>query len=179
MTRLDQNRAVSLVADKVNRPADKSSIQRVVIWGNHSATQVPDLQSAIFQGKPLVGSLLKSSDEAWMNGEFMKLVQQRGAAIIGAMGKSSAASAATAACDHIRNWILGSPEGEYVSMGVISNGEYGAPKDVIYSFPCVCVSGEWKIVQGLKMTDAVKDKCRLTGEELLAEKKDAFASFQK
>jgi len=113
------------------------------------------------------------NDDEWCNGMFIKSVQQRGAAIIKARGLSSAASAANAALDHVRDWFLGTPAGIWVSMGVPSDGSYGIPKGVIYSFPCVCSNGEYKIVQGLKIDDFSKNLMRITAEELQAEAKEA------
>jgi len=176
MTRLDQNRASSQIATRLGVPVTK--VKNVIIWGNHSATQYPDVNHAFIANHPRDGNnepvVTAVGDEAWIRGEFTKTVQQRGAAIIKARGLSSAASAANAAVDHIRSWVLGTPKGEVVSMGVISDGSYGAPKDVIYSFPCECSGGKWKIVQGLKVDEYSREKMRLTGQELLEERRDAL-----
>jgi len=176
MTRLDQNRAVSMLAShsKVN----SAQVKNVIIWGNHSKTQYPDVNHGVIVGAPSLGliSPIRSviNNNEWLNGEFLALVQDRGAAIIKAREKSSAASAASAAVDHVRDWVLGTQPGEYVSMGVISNGEYGAPKDVVYSFPCTCVNGEWKIVEGLKIDSTSAKLMEETGKELLEERSQAL-----
>ncbi|MBA0570762.1 hypothetical protein Golob_004374, partial [Gossypium lobatum] len=146
LTRLDHNRALGQISEKLN--VQVSDVKNVIIWGNHSSSQYPDVNHATVKTpsaeKP-VRELVK--DDAWLNGEFITTVQQRGAAIIKARKLSSALSAASAACDHIRDWVLGTPEGTWVSMGVYSDGSYNAPAGVIYSFPVTCRNGEWTIVQ--------------------------------
>jgi len=180
LTRLDQNRAISQISSRLN--VENQKIKNITIWGNHSATQYPDLDNAFIQnhqtsnfiGNVPVKALV--SDDKWVQGEFMKTVQQRGAAIIAARKLSSAASAASSACDHIRDWFLGTEEGCWVSMGVISKGEYGAPVDVNFSFPCTCKNGEWKIVEGLKISEFSKQRIEVTGKELLEERSMAMGN---
>jgi len=175
MTRLDQNRASSQLADKIGCRVDQ--IKNVIIWGNHSKTQYPDVNQAIVDDFPTTGfsTPLRTAvnDDEWCNGVFIKSVQQRGAAIIKARGSSSAASAANAALAHVRDWFLGTPAGTWVSMGVPSDGSYGVPKGIIYSFPCTCSNGQYQIVQGLKLDDFSKNLMRITTEELQGEAKEA------
>merc|ERR1719431_2279337 len=175
MTRLDHHRALSQIAEKIG--CRVGNVRNVVIWGNHSKTQVPDLNQAIVQDLPDEGftSPVRTliNDEEWCNEEFVQCVQQRGAAIIKARGLSSAASAANAALAHVRDWLLGTPKGTWVSMGVPSDGSYGIPKGLIYSFPCVCSNGEYQIVQGLKIDHFSRNLMRVTAEELQAEAKEA------
>lgn len=177
LTRLDHNRALGQIAERTG--AAVSDVKNAIIWGNHSSTQYPDVNHAVVtvDGKEVpVRDLVK--DDAWLDGEFVKTVQQRGAAIIKARKFSSALSAASSVCDHVRNWVKGTPEGTWVSMGVLSDGSYGAPKDVIYSFPVTCKNGEWKIVQGLKIDEASKKLLEVTGKELVDEKKLAYECLQ-
>ena len=171
LTRLDQNRAYSQIADRTG--ADVDEIENIIIWGNHSATQYPDVNHATVKGKA-VRTVVKNDN--WLNGEFVSKVQKRGAEIISVMGKSSAASAANAACDHVHDWWYGTKPGQYVSMGVISDGNsYGAPDGVIYSFPlAIDHKGEWKIVDGLPIDDFSKEKMAKTGAELVDERKMAL-----
>jgi len=175
MTRLDHNRASSQLATKIGCRVDQ--IKNVVIWGNHSKTQYPDVNHATVENFPTDGfaTPLRTAvnDDEWCNGEFIKTVQYRGAAIIKARGSSSAASAANAALAHVRDWFLGTPAGTWVSMGVPSDGSYGIPKGVVYSFPCVCSNGEYQIVQGLKIDEFSRNLMRITAEELQAEAKEA------
>jgi len=175
MTRLDHNRASSQLADKIGCRVDQ--IKNVIIWGNHSKTQYPDVNQATVQDFPSVGfaTPLRTAvnNNEWCNGEFIKSVQQRGAAIIKARGLSSAASAANAALAHVRDWFLGTPAGTWVSMGVPSDGSYGVPQGIIYSFPCTCSNGQYQIVQGLKLDQFSKNLMRITAEELQAEAKEA------
>mmetsp|Transcript_48697 Transcript_48697/g.95475 ORF Transcript_48697/g.95475 Transcript_48697/m.95475 type:complete len:361 (+) Transcript_48697:29-1111(+) len=178
MTRLDQSRAESALATRLSVPV--SNLSGVTIWGNHSATQYPDVNHATVADFPTprqtssVRAAVK--DDAWVNGEFLKNVQQRGKAIINARGKSSAASAAKAAVDHIRDWLLGTPPGKISSMGVISDGNpYGVPDDLIFSFPCVCKDGEWQIVGGLSLDDFSTQKIAATAKELQEEKAAALS----
>ncbi|NNE17820.1 MAG: malate dehydrogenase, partial [Myxococcales bacterium] len=164
MVRLDQNRAISQVASKTGRPV--TDIKRVTIWGNHSATQYPDLFNAQIDGKS-VASLI--NDQAWIENDFIPTVQQRGKAIIDARGLSSAASAANAAIDHIRDWHLGTKEGAWASMAVPSDGSYGIPEEIIYGFPCTCRDGSWSIVQGLEINEFSRAKMDATAAELQEE----------
>ncbi|CAI5987704.1 unnamed protein product [Closterium sp. NIES-65] len=154
LTRLDHNRALGQISERLGVPV--ANVKNTIIWGNHSSTQYPDVNHAVVltpEGEKAVRELVK--DDAWLDGEFIKTVQQRGAAIIAARKFSSALSAASSACDHIRNWVKGTPEGSWVSMGVISDGSYGVPKDIIYSFPVTCKDGEWTIVQVVTFTTVV------------------------
>ncbi|MEI7971205.1 MAG: malate dehydrogenase [Actinomycetota bacterium] len=144
MTRLDHNRAVSQLAQKVGRPV--SAIKKMTIWGNHSTTQYPDLFHAEVDGKNAAQLI---NDQQWIEDMYIPTVAKRGAAVIKARGSSSAASAANAALEHVRSWVQGTPAGDWVSMAVPSDGSYGVPEGLISSFPCTCVNGEYKIVQGL------------------------------
>lgn len=169
LTRLDHNRALGQVSERLGVPV--ADVKNVIIWGNHSSTQYPDVNHATAGGKP-VRELVK--DDAWLDGEFIKTVQQRGAAIIKARNLSSALSAASSACDHIRNWVLGTPEGTWVSMGVVSDGSYDTPEGIVYSFPVTCKDGEWSIVQGLSIDPASREKMDATAKELVEEKALAY-----
>ncbi|HVY65783.1 MAG TPA: malate dehydrogenase [Gammaproteobacteria bacterium] len=164
MTRLDHNRAKAQLAAKVG--AHVSDVQRAIIWGNHSATQFPDLAHATVNG----AAAFTRVSQAWYRDEFIPTVQQRGAAIIKARGASSAASAASAAIDHVRDWALGTPDGDWVSMGVASDGSYGIPEGVVYSYPVRCVRGEYQIVQGLSIDDFGRSKMAATDAELREER---------
>ena len=164
MTRLDHNRALSQLAEKTG--AHVNDIQKMIIWGNHSATQYPDINHCLVQGKP-ARSLV---DAAWIEKEFIPVVQQRGAAIIKARGASSAASAGSAAIDHVRDWFRGSANGDWVSMGIPSDGSYGIPEGVIYSYPVVCRSGHYEIVQGLAIDEFSRARMDATHKELLEER---------
>jgi malate dehydrogenase len=164
MTRLDHNRALSQLAEKTG--VHYNHIRRMIIWGNHSATQYPDISHCTVNGKP-AKSLV---DQAWIEGSFIPTVQQRGAAIIKARGASSAASAASAAIDHVRDWVRGSPEGDYLSMGIPSDGSYGIPEGVIYSYPVVCRNGAFEIVKGLAIDDFSRKRMDATHKELLEER---------
>ncbi len=164
MTRLDHNRALSQLAAKTGRHVN--DIQRMIIWGNHSATQYPDISHCLVGGKP-AKSLV---DQAWIEQDFIPTVQQRGAAIIKARGASSAASAASAAIDHIRDWVKGSPSGDFVSMAIPSDGSYGIPEGVIYSYPVVCRNGHYEIVQGLSIDAFSRQRMDATHAELLEER---------
>ena len=163
MTRLDHNRAQSQVADKIG--SSVSSVENIIIWGNHSATQYPDLHHTIIGDK----SALDIINNDWYKNELIPCVQQRGAEIIKARGASSAASAANAAINHMRDWALGTDN--CVSMGVFSDGSYGVAKDIIYSFPCTCSNGSWDIIQDLTLNDFSKEKMKDSERELLEEKK--------
>jgi malate dehydrogenase len=165
LTRLDHNRALGQLSERTG--AHITAVKNAIIWGNHSSTQYPDVNHATVGGTPARAAV---ADDAWLDGEFVEVVQQRGAAIIKARGMSSALSAASSACDHVRDWVLGTPEGTWVSMGVFSDGSYGAPEGIIYSFPVTCAGGKWSIVQGLAIDAASAEKMRLTGEELVEEK---------
>lgn len=163
MMRLDQNRAMSQLAAKTNTHVNE--VKRLVIWGNHSSTQYPDIHQATVKSRPA----LKLVDMNWVQNEFIPTVQQRGAAVIKARGASSAASAAAAAIDHMRDWALGS-KNQWVSMGVPSDGSYGISKGIIYGFPVVCAKGQWKIVKGLKPNDFSRARMHATEKELLEER---------
>jgi len=177
MTRLDQNRAVGQLAKKAN--VGVNAVHNVVVWGNHSNTQYPDVTHAYIDtgsaGRKTVAEAI--GDTNWIRGEFIKIVQTRGAAIIDALKKSSAASAANAAIDHIHDWHLGTPPGEYVSMAVSSdNNPYNVPAGLIFSFPCECSNGEWRIVPDLPVDSFSREKLVATAEELQKEKADALAT---
>ena len=164
MMRLDHNRAMSQIAEKTGTHSTK--VEKVVVWGNHSSTQYPDISYATVDGKP-VKSLV--SDD-WNKSDFIPTVQQRGAAIIKARGASSAASAASAAVDHMRNWAMGS-NGQWVSMGVYSKGNpYGVDEDLMFAFPIVCENGDWKIVPGLEISDFSREMIKKTEAELQSER---------
>lgn len=164
MMRLDHNRSLSQIAEKTGSHTTK--IEKMVVWGNHSATQYPDISYATLEGKPVKDMV----DEDWNVNEFIPVVQQRGAAIIKARGASSAASAASAAVDHMRSWILGS-NGQWVSMGVYSSGNsYGIDEDIIYSFPIVCEDGQWKEVSGLEISEFSRERIKKTEQELVDER---------
>ena len=164
MTRLDHNRALSQLAEKTG--VHYNHIRRMIIWGNHSATQYPDISHCTVNGKP-AKSLV---DQAWIESNFIPTVQQRGAAIIKARGASSAASAASAAIDHVRDWVKGSPEGDSLSMGIPSDGSYGIPEGVIYSYPVVCRNGTYEIVKGLAIDDFSRKRMDATHAELREER---------
>lgn len=166
MTRLDHNRAMSQIANKTGSTIN--DVTHMTIWGNHSATQYPDLHEAKVSGR----SAIELVDQDWYETDFIPTVQQRGAAIISARGASSAASAANAALAHMRTWALGTTDGDWVSMGVYSDGSYGIAEGLIYSFPCVCKDGDWEIVQGLEINEFSRGKMEATENEL-AEERDA------
>jgi malate dehydrogenase len=161
MVRLDQNRAMTQVAQKLGKPV--TAVKKLTIWGNHSATQYPDIFNAEVEGKK-VAELV--NDQAWLEGTFIPTVQKRGAAIIEARGLSSAASAANAAIDHIRDWALGTAPGETVSMAVCSDGSYGIDEGLIYGFPCTCKDGKWEIVQGFAIDEFSRKRMNDTMDEL-------------
>ncbi len=163
MTRLDHNRAAAQLALKTGRHV--SDIKGHAIWGNHSATQYPDITHATVAGTPAMDLV----DPSWVESEFIPTVQQRGAAIIKARGLSSAASAANAAICHMRDWTLGS-RGEVVSMAICSDGSYGVTEGLIYSFPCICEDGDWQIVQGLDIDDFSRSRMIETEAELIEER---------
>lgn len=164
MTRLDHNRAKSQLAEKTG--AHASEVKKMTIWGNHSATQYPDIHHASVAGEDATAKV----DSAWYADEFIPLVQQRGAAIIKARGASSAASAAGAAIDHMRDWALGTPEGDWVSMAVPSDGSYGIEEGVIYGYPCTCSDGKYQIVQGLEINEFSRERMDATDAELREER---------
>ncbi|SEF60391.1 malate dehydrogenase [Nitrosomonas ureae] len=165
MLRLDHNRALSQVALKLQVPV--SDVKRIIVWGNHSNTQFPDLSHATV-GNDKASSLI--NDSAWVENHFIPVVQKRGAAIIEARrGKSSAASAANAIINHMQNWIFGTREGDWVSMGVPSNGCYGIPSGVIYSFPVTCQNGQYRIVENLETNQSDQVKMQQSYQELIAE----------
>ncbi|HEY6452136.1 MAG TPA: malate dehydrogenase [Steroidobacteraceae bacterium] len=164
MTRLDHNRALAQLAAKTGTHV--SEVQRVIIWGNHSATQYPDASHALVRGKP-APSLV---DQAWLEGAFIPCVQQRGAAVIKARGSSSAASAASAAIDHVRLWMLGTRAGDWTSMGVISDGSYEVEPGLVYSYPVTCSDGEYRIVQDLSIDAFSRSRMRATEAELREER---------
>ena len=163
MTRLDHNRAKSQLAEKTGFHVN--DIKGVAVWGNHSATQYPDISQCTIDGKP-ASELV---DEEWYRETFIPTVQQRGAAIIKARGASSAASAASAAVDHMRTWALGSGD-DWVSMGIPSDGSYGIEEGIIYSYPCRCSNGSYEIVQGLEIDDFSRERMTATENELRAER---------
>ena len=171
MTRLDHNRAVAQLAQRLGKPV--TAIKKMTIWGNHSASQYPDLYNCEVDGKN-AASLV--NDEAWLRETFIPTVAKRGAAIIKARGLSSAASAGTAAMDHVRNWVQGTPAGDWVSMSVPSDGSYGVPAGLISSFPCTCVNGEYSIVQGLPINDFSRKMIDASVAELIDER-DAVRSL--
>jgi malate dehydrogenase len=164
MTRLDHNRAKAQLAAKTGSRI--TDIRGVTIWGNHSATQFPDLAHAKVAGQPA----LTRVSQAWYRDEFIPTVQQRGAAIIKARGASSAASAASAAIDHVHDWALGTADDDWVSMAVASDGSYGIPEGVVFSYPVRCVRGDYQIVQGLEIDDFARGKLRATDTELREER---------
>jgi malate dehydrogenase len=164
MTRLDHNRALSQLAAKTG--SHVNDIQRMIIWGNHSATQYPDINHCLVKGQ----GARTLVDQDWIEKDFIPTVQQRGAAIIKARGASSAASAASAAIDHIRDWFRGSPQGDWLSMGIPSDGSYGIPEGVIYSYPVICRGGQYEIVQGLDIDAFSRARMDATHKELLEER---------
>ena len=164
MTRLDHNRALAQLATKAG--CHVTDIDKVTVWGNHSSTQYPDLTHATVKGAPVTDIL---ADRAWVEGDFIPTVAKRGAAIIDARGASSAASAASAAIDHVHDWVLGT-SGSWTSSSVMSDGSYGVPEGIISSFPCTSENGEWKIVQGLEIDDFSRAKIDASVAELVEEK---------
>jgi malate dehydrogenase len=161
MTRLDHNRAISQLADRLDLPV--TSIRRMTIWGNHSTTQYPDLVHCEVEGKSAWELV---NDRDWIDADYIPKVAKRGAEIITARGASSAASAANAAIDHMRDWVNGTPEGDWVSMGVPSDGSYGVPEGLVSSFPCVVRDGKWQIVQGLEIDEYSRTKIDASVAEL-------------
>ncbi len=165
MTRLDHNRAISQLSAKVDRPV--TSIKKMTIWGNHSNTQYPDLFHCEIDGQNAYELV---DDHDWVENTFIPTVSKRGAAIIDARGASSAASAANAAIDHMRDWWMGTPEDDWVSMAVPSDGSYGVPEDLISSFPCVVEDGSWRIVQGLEIDEFSRGRIEASAQELVSER---------
>jgi malate dehydrogenase len=172
MTRLDHNRAIAQLAAKAG--VHGTAVTRMTIWGNHSATQYPDVFHAQVDGAPAFDAVGK--DQTWLEEDFIPTVQQRGAAVIKARGLSSAASAANAAVDHLRSWALGTPEGDWVSMGIPSDGSYGVPEGIISSFPCTCTDGTYEIVRGLDIDDFSRARIDKSTAEL-AEERDAVSEL--
>ena len=166
MTRLDHNRALAQLAAKAG--CHVTDIDRVTVWGNHSSTQYPDLTHATVKGAPITDIL---ADRAWVEEGFIPTVAKRGAAIIAARGASSAASAASAAIDHVRDWCLGVKGYSWTSASIMSDGSYGVPEGIVSSFPCVSEGGEWKIVQGLEIDEFSRGRIDASVDELLGEKK--------
>ena len=165
MMRLDHNRATSQVAQKVGKAV--SEIKKMAIWGNHSATQYPDLFQAECEGKKVWPMI---NDQQWLESIFIPTVQKRGAAIIEARGLSSAASAANAAIDHIRDWALGTRDGDWVSMGIPSDGSYGIPEGVLYGYPVTCKGGKFEIVKGIEVSEFSRKRMDATLKELHEER---------
>ncbi|HQR84020.1 malate dehydrogenase [Polynucleobacter sp. es-EL-1] len=163
MLRLDHNRALSQLANKLNKPV--ADIEKLVVWGNHSPTMYPDYRFATIDGQSVKDSI---NDPAWNKDVFIPTVGKRGAAIIDARGLSSAASAANAAIDHMRDWVLGT-NGKWVTMGIPSKGEYGIPAEVIYGYPVICENGEYKMVEGLEIDEFSRERMNHTLNELLEE----------
>jgi len=165
MMRLDHNRALTQVAQKTGKPV--TAVKKMTIWGNHSATQYPDVFNAVVDGQPAAKLI---NDPAWIEGTFIPTVQKRGAAIIEARGLSSAASAANAAIDHIREWVQGTPSGDWVSMGIPSDGSYGIPEGIMFGYPVTTAGGKYEIVKGLQHNDFAKAKIAATHKELMEER---------
>lgn len=168
MMRLDHNRAMTQLAQKTGTTIN--DVTNMTIWGNHSATQYPDLHHAKVNGQTAIDMV----DQNWYENTFIPEVQQRGAAIIKARGASSAASAANAAIAHMRSWALGTTDGDWVSMGIYSDGSYGIQEGLIYSYPCTCANGDWTIVQGLEINEFSQGRMKATEQEL-TEERDAVS----
>ncbi|MEM7379174.1 MAG: malate dehydrogenase, partial [Pseudomonadota bacterium] len=164
LTRLDHNRALSQLAAKTGKVV--SDIERMIIWGNHSTTQVPDISHCTVGGDPAPALV----DAAWAMDDFIPTVAKRGAAVIAARGSSSAASAGSAVVDHMRSWVLGTPEGDWVSMSVPSDGSYGIEEGLIYSYPVTIRDGEYSVVQDLEVSDAIREKMLASQQELIEER---------
>ncbi|MDE4455428.1 MULTISPECIES: malate dehydrogenase [unclassified Psychrobacter] len=169
MTRLDHNRAMAQLAGKTDSTIN--DVKKMIIWGNHSSTQYPDLTACTVNGKPALDLV----DREWYEATYIPEVQQRGAAIIKARGASSAASAANAAIAHVRTWVMGTDDNDWVSMGVYSNGEYGISEGLIYSFPCTCKDGDWSIVADVDVSSAFSKEKMAATEQELNEERDAVA----
>jgi len=173
MVRLDHNRALSQLAEKT--AARTTDIRKLTIWGNHSSTQYPDIHHASVKGQPAIGLV----DQTWYKDTFIPTVQQRGAAIIKARGASSAASAASAAIDHMRDWALGTPDSDWVSMGIPSDGSYGIAPGVIYGYPVTIKNGKYEIVQGLEINAFSRERMDATDKELREERAGVEHLFAK
>ena len=173
MVRLDHNRALSQLAEKTGKHS--TDVKKMIIWGNHSSTQYPDIYHATVDGKPATELV----DQAWYESDFIPTVQQRGAAIIKARGASSAASAASAAIDHMRTWALGTAEGDWVSMGIPSDGSYGIEPGIIYGYPVTCKDGKYEIVQGLEINEFSRARMDATAQELREERSAVEGLFTK
>jgi malate dehydrogenase len=173
MVRLDHNRALSQLAEKTGKHS--TDVRKMIIWGNHSSTQYPDIYHATVDGKPATELV----DQGWYESEFIPTVQQRGAAIIKARGASSAASAASAAIDHMRTWALGTDEGDWVSMGIPSDGSYGIEPGIIYGYPVTCKNGKYEIVQGLEINEFSRARMDATAQELREERSAVEGLFAK
>jgi len=171
MMRLDHNRAIAQLASKVGKQV--SDVTKMTVWGNHSTTQYPDLVNARVDGQSAWDAV---DDEAWVAEEFIPRVAKRGAAIIEARGASSAASAANAAVDHVRDWMLDTPEGDWVSMGVPTDGSYGVEEGIVAGLPCVCAGGEWSIVEGLEVPEFSRTRIDASAAEL-REEREAVAQL--
>jgi len=165
MMRLDHNRAKAQLAKKAGVHA--RDVRRMTVWGNHSTTQYPDISHAVVGDRPATELV---TERAWITDEFIPTVQKRGAAIIEARGASSAKSAASAAIDHVHDWVLGTPDGDWVSMGIPSDGSYGVDEGLISGFPCTCSGGEWKIVEGLDIDDFSRERIDASVDELRSER---------
>jgi len=165
MMRLDHNRASSQVAQKIGKPV--VSVRKITVWGNHSATQYPDLFQAEADGKKVWPMI---NDQAWLEQTFIPTVQKRGAAIIDARGLSSAASAANAAIDHVRDWVAGTRDGDWVTMGIPSDGSYGIAEGVIYGYPVTCRGGQWQIMKGIEVSEFSRKRMDATLKELHEER---------
>eukprot|EP00241_Pyramimonas_parkeae_P006582 CAMPEP_0114247618 /NCGR_PEP_ID=MMETSP0058-20121206/13120_1 /TAXON_ID=36894 /ORGANISM="Pyramimonas parkeae, CCMP726" /LENGTH=334 /DNA_ID=CAMNT_0001360939 /DNA_START=81 /DNA_END=1085 /DNA_ORIENTATION=+ len=174
LTRLDHNRALGQVSLKLGVSVD--TVKNVIIWGNHSSTQYPDVNHGVVVRSDGMSVPIRAAinDDEYLRGEFVKTVQQRGAAIIKARKLSSALSAASSACDHIRNWVCGTAPGEWVSMGVISDGSYDIAEGIMYSFPVTCTDGKWSIVKGLSIDEYSRKLMDATMNELVDERKMAL-----
>jgi malate dehydrogenase len=171
MMRLDHNRAIAQTANKLG--VEISAVSNMTVWGNHSTTQYPDLVNAKVNGRSAWDAV---DDETWIAEEFIPRVAKRGAAIIEARGASSAASAANAAIDHMRDWVLGTPEGDWVSMGVPANGSYAVEEGIVAGFPCACANGEWSIVEGLEVPEFSRGRIDASAAEL-REERDAVSKL--
>ena len=165
MMRLDHNRALTQIAQKIGKPV--GSIRKLTVWGNHSATQYPDLYSAEADGAKVAALI---NDQSWIENHFIPVIQKRGAAVIEARGLSSAASAANAAIDHMRDWVHGTRDGDWVSMGIPSDGSYGIAEGVIYGYPVTCKGGQYQIVKGLEVSDFSRGRMNATLKELHEER---------
>jgi malate dehydrogenase len=171
MMRLDHNRAIAQLASKLGKQV--SDVTNMTVWGNHSTTQYPDVVNAKVGGAGAWGAV---DDQAWIADEFIPRVAKRGAAIIDARGASSAASAANAAIDHVHDWVLGTPAGDWVSMGVPSDGSYGIVEGIVCGHPCACANGEWSVVEGLEVPDFSRQRIDTSAAELF-EERDAVSGL--